>query len=86
MKSRLIIDQAVAIPQPSREEVPLEAGEGVDMQSAGEPSLLRRTGPLTKEHGVWVFRAGQPLPASATDEALRQIREERDLANLGLSE
>ena len=43
----------------------------------------RGTGPLAKEHGVWVFRTGQPLPASATDDMLRQIREERDLANLG---
>jgi hypothetical protein len=30
-----------------------------------------------------VFRTGQPLPASATDEMLQRIREERDLANLG---
>jgi len=37
----------------------------------------RGTGPLTKEHGVWVVRTGQPLPASATDEMPRQIREER---------
>ena len=44
------------------------------------------TGPLTKEHGVWVFHSGEPLPASATDEMLQQIREERDLANLGKGE
>jgi hypothetical protein len=30
-----------------------------------------------------VFHAGKPLPASATDELLQRIREERDLANLG---
>jgi hypothetical protein len=42
-----------------------------------------RTGPLKKEHGVWVFHSGKPLPASATDELLQRIREERDLANLG---
>jgi hypothetical protein len=35
---------------------------------------------------VWVFHAGQPLPASATDEMLQQLREERDLANLGKGE
>jgi hypothetical protein len=29
------------------------------------------------------FTPGQPLPASATDEMLHQIREERDRANLG---
>jgi hypothetical protein len=39
--------------------------------------------PLEKEHGVWVFHSGKPLPASSTDELLRRIREERDLANLG---
>jgi hypothetical protein len=30
-----------------------------------------------------VLHTGEPLPASATDDLLRQIREERDLANLG---
>ena len=46
------------------------------MESAGEQITLRPvrgTGPLTKEHGVWVFRTGQPLPASATDEVLQKI-------------
>jgi hypothetical protein len=47
---------------------------------------VRGTGPLTKEHGVWVFHSGQPLPASATDEMLQLIREERDLVNLGKAE
>ena len=46
----------------------------------------RDAGPLTKEQGVWVFRCGLPLPASATDEVLQQIREERDLANFGSHE
>ena len=45
--------------------------------------LVRGTGPLIQEHGVWVIRTGQPLPASATDEMLRQIREERDSVNFG---
>ncbi len=55
------------------------------MKTTGEQIELRpvrRTGPLTKEHGVWVLHAGQPLPASATDEVLQPIREERDLVNL----
>ena len=59
------------------------------MESAGEQITLRPvrgTDPLTKEHGVWVFHVGQPLPASATDYMLQQIREDRDLANLGKGE
>jgi hypothetical protein len=38
---------------------------------------------LRKEYGVWVFHAGQPLSASATEAMLREIREERDISNLG---
>ncbi len=76
----------VVIPKPLREELRLEPGDALEMESAGEHITLRPvrgTGPLAKEHGVWVFRAGKPLAASATDEVLERIREERDLANLG---
>jgi len=88
MNSRLTIDKAgrVVIPKPLRDELHLEAGDALEMESTGEHITLRPvrgTGPLAKENGVWVFRARTPLPASATDELLRRIREERDLANLG---
>ena len=91
MSTRLIIDKAgrVVIPKPLREELHLEAGDALEMEATGEQITLRPvrgTGPLTKEHGVWVFHSGQPLPASATDEMLELIREERDLANLGKGE
>jgi AbrB family looped-hinge helix DNA binding protein len=90
MNTRLTIDKAgrVVIPKPLREELHLEPGDSLEMESAGEQITLRPvrgTGPLTKEHGVWVFHSGQPLPA-ATEELLQQLREERDLANLGKSE
>jgi len=88
MNTRLIIDKAgrVVIPNPLRKELHLEPGDALEMDSAGERITLRPvrgTGQITKEHGVWVFYTGQPLPASATDEMLQQIRQERDLANLG---
>jgi len=91
MNTRLIIDKAgrVVIPKPMREELHLEPGDSLEMETAGEQITLRPvrgTGPLTKEHGVWVFRTGQPLPASATDDMLQQIRVERDLTNRGESE
>jgi AbrB family looped-hinge helix DNA binding protein len=91
MNTRLIIDKAgrVVIPKPLREELHLEPGDSLEMESTGEQITLRPvrgTGPLTKEHGVWVFHSGQPLPASVTDEVLLQIRAERDLANLGNGE
>jgi AbrB family looped-hinge helix DNA binding protein len=88
MNTRLTLDKAgrIVIPKPLREKLHLEAGDTLEMESAGEQITLRPvrgTGPLTKEHGVWVFHTGQPLPASVTDEIVQQIREERDLANLG---
>jgi AbrB family looped-hinge helix DNA binding protein len=91
MNTRLTIDKAgrVVIPKPLREELHLEPGDTLEMESAGEQITLRPvrgTGPLTKEHGVWVFHAGQSLPAYATDHMLQKIREERDLANLGTAE
>jgi hypothetical protein len=39
--------------------------------------------PLAREHGIWVFRGGKSIAASAAVEVLRQIRVERDLANFG---
>jgi len=56
------------------------------VETAGEQITLRplrRARPLTKEYGVWVFHTRQILTASATDEVLQQIREERDAVNLG---
>lgn len=91
MNARLVIDKAgrIVIPKPLREQLHLEPGDALEMQSAGEQITLRPvrgTGPLIKEHGVWVFHVGQSLPVSTTDELLQRIREERDLANLGKGE
>jgi AbrB family looped-hinge helix DNA binding protein len=88
MNTRLIIDGAgrIVIPKPLRKELQLEAGDALELESGGEQITLRPargTGPLPNEHGIWVLHTGEPLPASATDDLLRQIREERDLANLG---
>jgi AbrB family looped-hinge helix DNA binding protein len=84
---RLTIDKAgrVVIPKPLRQELHLEPGDTLEMANAGEHITLRpvrATAPLSKEHGVWVFRTGQPLAASATDDMLSKIRQERDLTHL----
>ncbi len=88
MTTRLTIDKAgrVLIRKPLREELHLEPGDSLDLENVGEQITLRPvrgTGPLTKEHGVWVFRSDEPLSASTTDQMLESIREQRDLANLG---
>ena len=88
MRMRLTIDRAgrVVLPKPLRHELHLQPGDSLEMESTGDQITLRPvrgTPPLTKEHGVWVFRTGQALPASATDDVQQRIREECDLANLG---
>jgi AbrB family looped-hinge helix DNA binding protein len=88
---RLTLDRAgrIVIPKALREELRLDPGDALEMETAGEQITLRPvrgTGPLTREQGVWVFRSGRPLPAAATDEMLRLIREERDIANLAEGE
>lgn len=90
MNVRLVMDRAgrVVIPKPLREELHLEPGDALEMENIGEQITLRPvrgTGPLTKEHGVWVFRTGTPLSASDTDAMLQEIRAERDLTNFGKS-
>jgi AbrB family looped-hinge helix DNA binding protein len=88
MNSRLTIDRGgrIVIPKTVREELHLEPGDSLELESAGEQITLRPvrgTAPLKKEHGVWVFHSGQSLSATATDEMLEKIREERDRNNLG---
>ena len=91
MSSRLILDRAgrVVIPKSLRRDLRLEPGDTLEIETAGEQITLRpvrRAGSLTLEHGVWVLQTGQPLPASATEEMLRRIREERHMANLGAAQ
>ncbi|MGA8764889.1 MAG: hypothetical protein WB562_18615 [Candidatus Sulfotelmatobacter sp.] len=38
---------------------------------------------LHQKQGIWVFGVGEPIPAGATDETLRQIRRQRDLSFMG---
>ncbi len=91
MNALLTIDKAgrIVIPKPLRQEMCLQAGDSLEMESAGERITLRPvrgTGPLMKEHGVWVFRSGHPLSAALTDGLRERIRVERDLANLSDAE
>lgn len=88
MVTKATIDQAgrVVIPKPLREELRLEPGDSLHLESHGDEITIRPDRgamPLQKERGVWVFRTGRPLASSVTDEALLRQREERDQQNLG---
>ena len=87
MTTRLTIDSAgrIVLPKSLQKELDLGPGDCLEMESTGERITLRPvrgTAPLAKEKGVWVFRANQPLAASATDEMLQQNRKQRDHQNL----
>jgi len=74
----------IVIPRPFRQELRLEPGDALEIETSGEQITLRPvrgTGVLAKEHGVWVFRGGQPVSAATTDEVIQQLRKERDLNN-----
>jgi len=88
MTTKLTLDNAgrVMIPKALRDELNLEPGDSLDLESQGERIVLRPvrgTMPLRKEDGIWVFRTGQPLPASVTDRVLEDLRDERDRKNIG---
>ena len=91
MNTVITIDKAgrLVIPKSLREELHLEAGDALELESAGEEITLRPVrskSTLVKKQGVWVFEGGRaPISAETTNDVLEQIREERDLQSLGKS-
>lgn len=88
MNDRLTIDKAgrIVLPKPLRDELRLEAGDTLEVESSGEEITLRPArgnAQLRKKHGVWVYRAGEPLTQAIVDKTVRQVREEREAQNLG---
>jgi len=88
MTARLTLDRAgrVVLPKPMREELQLQPGDTLEVESSEDRIVLRPAqggGPLHKKHGVWVYRSGEPLSAETVNETLRKVREGRDRRNFG---
>lgn len=88
MTRMVTVDKAgrIVLPKPLRDELRLEPGDTLELDSAGDTVSLRpvrSTTPLRKERGVWVFRNGSKLTAEAVGKAVRQVREQRDRRNAG---
>jgi len=82
MSTTVTLDKAgrVVIPKSLRDELHLEAGDTLSLESEGERLTLRpvrSASPLRREQGVWVFRVSKKLSAAATDQVLRDLREQR---------
>lgn len=91
MNTTVTLDSAgrVVIPKVIRDELRLEAGDAMELESEGERVTLRpvrSASPLRKERGVWVFRQGKRLPAAVTDKVLEDLRDRRDRENRRLDE
>lgn len=86
MHTTVTLDKAgrVVIPKTLRDELHLEPGDSLALESEGENVTLRpvrSASPMRKERGVWVFHGGRKLSAAVTDKVLRDIRAQRDSDN-----
>jgi AbrB family transcriptional regulator (stage V sporulation protein T) len=83
MNSRLTLDKAgrIVLPKAVRDELRLEAGDILELESSNDKIILRPAqadGQLVKEHGVWVFRSDEPLTEEIVKETSRKIRKDRN--------
>ncbi len=88
MTSRLILDKAgrIVLPKPLRDELRLEAGDTLEVESSGDEITLRPTrgnAQLRKKHGIWVYRSGEPLSQETVDKTVQEVRQEREDQILG---
>jgi AbrB family looped-hinge helix DNA binding protein len=84
----LTLDNAgrVVLPKPVRDQMQLHAGDSLELESSEDRIVLRlrrRGVRLHRKQGVWVLSTGRPISAEATDKALREMRDERELRFMG---
>ena len=87
MNTTLNVDRAgrLVLPKPVREQLQLEPGEPLELESFDDHIVLRPVrgnASMYKKQGIWVFRTG-PLKASVVDETIRKVRKERERQILG---
>ncbi|MDE3178182.1 MAG: hypothetical protein KGM47_00870 [Acidobacteriota bacterium] len=56
----------------------------IDLKFVSYGTGPRTLAALRKKHGIWVCLAGESLSEALTHKTLREVRRERDEANLGL--
>lgn len=88
MVAKLTLDKAgrIVLPKALRDELQLAPGDAVEAESSGEEITLRPlrgNAPLRKKHGIWVYRAGEPLSDSVVQKTMRDVRRERENQNRG---
>jgi AbrB family looped-hinge helix DNA binding protein len=82
------IDKAgrVVIPRNLRDELRLEPGDTIELESEGGRVTLRpvrSATPLRKERGVWVFHGRSKLSQAEAEGLVRDARRRRDRSQAG---
>jgi AbrB family looped-hinge helix DNA binding protein len=75
----------VVIPKTLRDELHLEPGDALELETEGDRVTLRPihpASPLRKERGVWVFYSRDNLSLADADKLVREERQRRDRSNL----
>lgn len=88
MSNQVTLDKAgrIVLPKPLRDELRLQAGDTLEVESSSDEITLRPTrgnAQLRKKHGIWVYRSGEPLSQADVDKTVREVREERENQILG---
>lgn len=83
MVGKLTLDKAgrIVLPKPMRDELQLEPGDTLEVESSGDQIVLRRpkgNPQMRKKHGIWVFRSGETITPEMVEKTDRQIEAERD--------
>jgi AbrB family looped-hinge helix DNA binding protein len=88
MTATITVDKAgrVILPKPVRDELQLQAGDSLELESGEDRIVLRPvrgTLPLRRKQGVWVFRTVEPLSLMTVNETVKQVRQDRHKSMLG---
>ena len=80
MQTTVTIDKAgrVVIPKEVRDELRIEAGDSLALETEGERVTLRplhAATPLRRERGVWVYHGAKPLSLEEANHIPREARE-----------
>ncbi len=88
MNATVTLDKAgrVVIPKTLRDELHLEPGDALELETEGDRVTLRPlhpVPPLRKERGVWVFHGRDKLSLAEAGKLVHEARQQRDRSNLG---
>ena len=89
MNAKLSMDRAgrVVLPKPIREQLQLEPGESLEIESFEDHIVLRpirQHATMRKELGVLVFDTSEPITAATVQETIQRVRDERSDRALGI--